>query len=130
MVDHWFGAAEDSVWIALHACNELRCCADTTVTIPIVTNVLWIPNTFTPDATQNNRFAFFTTLDIIYFEIWIYNRQGLLVYHGTDMNQPWDGNSLNGTPCPQGAYAYHYIYSTSQTPTRRHTGTGTVTLLR
>lgn len=130
VVDHWFGTAEDSVWIALHACNELRCCADSTVTLPIVTNVLWIPNTFTPDATQNNRFAFFTTLDIIYFEIWIYNRQGLLVYHGTDMNQPWDGNSLNGTPCPQGAYAYHYIYSTSQTPTRRHTGTGTVTLLR
>ena len=129
-VDHYFGTSDDSVWIALHACNEERCCADTTVWLPVQVNALWIPNTFTPTRETNNRFTFFTTLGITYYEIWIYNRQGLLVYHGTDINEPWDGTDINGNACPQGAYVYHYVYSCTQDPDRRHTGEGTVTLLR
>ena len=129
-IDHYFNTAEDSVWIALHACNENRCCADTMVWLPVQVNALWIPNTFTPNGETNNRFAFSTTLEITYYEIWIYNRQGLLVYHGTDINQPWDGVDYHGNACPQGAYVYHYVYSCTQDPTRRHTGDGTVTLLR
>lgn len=129
-IDHYFGTSDDSVWIALHACNEMRCCADTTVWLPVQVNAMWIPNTFTPNLETNNRFTFFTTLGITYYEIWIYNRQGLLVYHGDDINQPWDGKDMNGNPCPQGAYVYHYAYSCTQDPERRHIGDGTVTLLR
>jgi hypothetical protein len=129
-IDHYFGTSDDSVWIALHACNEDRCCADTAITLPVQVNVMWIPNTFTPNRESNSHFTFFTTLGITYYEIWIYNRQGLLVYHGTDINQPWDGNDLNGNACPQGAYVYHYVYSCTQDPDRKHPGDGTVTLLR
>ena len=93
-------------------------------------NALWIPNTFTPNREPNDHFTFFTTLEMTYYEIWIYNRQGLLVYHGNDINQPWDGNDLNGNACPQGAYVYHYVYSCTQDPDRRHPGDGTVMLLR
>ena len=129
-IDHYFGTSGDSVWIALHACNEERCCADTSITLPVQVNALWIPNTFTPNREPNDKFTFFTTLEITYYEIWIYNRQGLLVYHGTDINQPWDGNDLNGNSCPQGAYVYHYVYSCTQDPDRKHPGDGTVMLLR
>lgn len=129
-IEHYFGTSGDSVSISLHTCNEQRCCSDTTVSLPVQVSALWIPNTFTPDDIQNNRFTFYTTIDITYFEIWIYNRWGGLVYHGTDINQGWDGRAIDGTPCPFGAYAYHYVYSTSQDPTRRHSDNGTVTLLR
>ena len=129
-IDHYFGTSDDSVWIALHACNEKRCCADTTVWLPVQVNAMWIPNTFIPSSETNNRFAFFTTLGITYYEIWIYNRQGILVYHGNDIDQPWDGIDLNGNPCPQGAYVYHYVYSCTQDPDRKHPGDGTVMLLR
>ena len=129
-IDHYFGTSGDSVWIALHACNETRCCADTTISLPVQVNAMWIPNTFIPSSTNNNRFTFYTTLGITYYEIWIYNRQGILVYHGTDINQPWDGTDLNGNACPQGAYVYHYVYSCTQDPDRKHPGDGTVMLLR
>ena len=130
VVNHTFDLIGDSVTVTLHTCNEVTCCADTTVVIPIKINLLWIPNTFTPGSETNNRFTFVTSHEITFYEIWIYNRQGLLVYHGTDINQPWDGTDLNGNPSPQGAYVYHYVYSCTQDSARRHTGNGTVTLLR
>lgn len=129
-IDHYFGTSDDSVWIALHTCNEERCCADTTVWLPVQVNAMWIPNTFTPNCGTNDHFTFVTTLGITYYEIWIYNRQGLLVYHGNDIEQPWDGTDLNGNACPQGAYVYYYIYSCTQDPDRKHPGEGTVLLLR
>lgn len=129
-INHYFGTSGDSVWIALHTCNEERCCADTSVSLPVQVNAMWIPNTFTPSREQNSHFTFYTTLGITYYEIWIYNRQGLLVYHGDDINEPWDGTDINGNDCPQGAYVYHYVYSCTQDPERKHPGEGTVLLLR
>lgn len=129
-VEHYFNNATDSVTIALHACNDDRCCADTSLSLPVHTDALWIPNVFAPGDPGNDIFRFVTNLDIIEFEIYIYNRQGLLVYHGTDFNAGWDGKTAAGTPCPQGAYAYQYSYVLADTPTHKHVGIGTVTLLR
>ncbi len=129
-IKHTFATAEDSVWIALHACNNNRCCADTSITLPLKVFALWIPNTFTPDGIDNRTFAFTTTLEIIAFELYVYNRQGMLVYHGTDFNAGWDGTATDGSPCPQGAYVYYYTYTEALHPTLEHTGIGTVTLLR
>lgn len=118
----------DSVSIALHSCNRLDCCADTSVKIPIESTVVWFPNTFTPDNSSNNRFGVSTPMTLLSFEIFIYNRQGLLVHYSDDPNAPWDGTLSNGEPAPQGTYAWfcRYAYSPMATQTAR----GTVTLLR
>lgn len=129
-LEHRFGAMDDSVTIALHACNEERCCRDTSITLPVQINALWIPNTFTPGQSTNSHFRFISTIPILEFEIWVYNRNGMLVYHGNDYEQGWDGRSTDGDPCPQGAYAYFYRYTLTSEPASPHTGTGTVTLLR
>lgn len=129
-IDHYFGSDDDQVSISLHSCNEERCCSDTTIHLPVQVNALWIPNAFTPNAPQNNTFRFFSTLTVLQFDLWVYNRLGQLVFHGTDFERGWDGNSADGTPCPQGAYAYRYSYSESSTPDRLHEGQGTVTLIR
>lgn len=129
-LDHIFGTTGDSVSIHLLTCNELRCCRDTSLTLPVVVNALWIPNTFTPDAGSNERFTFVSTLPVTQFEIWIYNRSGMLVYHSTDFEAGWDGRTAGGDPAPQGAYAYFYRYTLGIQPDRTHTGVGTVTLLR
>lgn len=129
-ITHYFATADDSITISLHTCNHKRCCADTSTTLPVKADGLWIPNAFTPGEVTNNRFAFVTTLDILEFEIYIYNRNGMLVYHGTDFNVGWDGRATDGSPCPQGAYAYNYTYTLADTPTRKHSAIGTVTLLR
>lgn len=127
---HTFDAMEDSVIIVLHTCNENRCCSDTSVTLPMQVNALWVPNTFTPGENTNGTFAFISTIPVTEFEIWIYNRYGLLVYHGTDFEKGWDGRDMNGNPCPQGTYAYFYSYTLSIEPDRTHTAIGTATLLR
>ena len=129
-VEHYFGSMNDSVSISLHTCNEERCCADTTLWLPVKTQAIWIPNIFTPLEPTNQTFKFVTTLNIIQFDIWIYNRNGALVYHGTDFSKGWDGNRDDGSPCPQGAYAYRYEYKVDTEPDRVIAGTGTVTLLR
>lgn len=129
-IEHYFGSDEEEVSITLHTCNEERCCSDTTIFLPVQINALWIPNAFTPAAPQNSTFRFFSTLTILEFDIWVYNRLGQLVFHGTDFEGGWDGNTTDGTPCPQGAYAYHYSYSEASAPDRIHQGQGTVMLIR
>ena len=129
-IEHTFAVNGDSVSVSLHTCNEQRCCADTTVWLPVLAYNLWIPNVFTPDEPINNRFAFVSTIPIQEFEIWIFNRWGNLVHHGTDFEQGWDGMTDDGRICPQGAYVYSYRYSSFVEPDRTYTGRGTVTLLR
>ena len=129
-VSHQFGVDGDSVSITLHTCNEERCCADTTITLPVQVNAVWIPNTFTPDQPNNSRFSFIFTIPIVKFEIWIYDRQGRLVYNSNDLDFSWDGRTGDGVPCPQGAYVYFYRYANQMEPDRNLTGDGTVLILR
>jgi gliding motility-associated-like protein len=87
---------------------------------------LWFPNVFTPDAETNNRFVILTSLPVESFEMTVYSRDGLMVWHSEDINQMWDG-TRNGTPMPQGAYVYHWRLKSNN---RVRSGLGTITLLR
>ena len=117
----------DSVTVTLHSCNRYRCCVDTTWCIPTKIRSVWWPNVFTPDEEQNNRFGCVTSLEVVAFELFVYNRQGLLVYHTTDPAAAWDGTH-EGVPLPQGAYVYRWhirdVYGDWKN------GVGTVTLVR
>ena len=117
----------DSVIVTLQTCNRYHCCADTTFSIPKRMRSVWWPNVFTPDEEQNNRFGCTVTFEIVAFEMHIYNRQGLLVYHTTDPAATWDG-TREGVPCPQGAYVYHWHVRDAYGYVKN--GTGTVTLIR
>lgn len=117
----------DSVSINLHTCDSIGCCTDTTFSIPCRIRSVWFPNVFTPDAENNNRFGCHTSMDVVEFELYIYNRLGLLVYSTNDINAPWDG-SHDGTPLPQATYAYRWHLRDQYNDI--HFGTGTVTLLR
>lgn len=87
---------------------------------------LWFPNAFTPDAETNRLFGGQTSVPVEEFEMTIYTRTGLLVYHSADINEPWDG-SRNSMPMPHGVYAYHWQLKSRGLV---HTGIGTVLLLR
>ena len=87
---------------------------------------LWFPNAFTPDAETNDRFVIQTSMPVESFEMTVYTRDGLIVWHSEDINQMWDG-TRNGTPLPQGAYVYHWRLKSNN---RVRSGLGTITLLR
>ena len=117
----------DSVALLLVASNDL--CTDTaSATIPIRTHHLFAPNVFTPDEATNRRFLI-AHHGIIQYELTIYTRQGLLVFHTLDPDQGWDGTH-NGTPCPQATYVWVLNYRTNVSPQYQQTAKGTVTLLR
>ncbi len=129
VVHRFDGLLGDSVGITMTSCNRIDCCADTSISLPVVVNNIWFPNVFTPDNDINNRFGIVTSCAFADYEIFIYNRQGQLVHHSTDATILWNGSNLDGRPCPQGAYTYSYRYSLTKTG-NHYSGAGTVTLLR
>ena len=123
-------AAEEAdtveVWLVVYDGH----CTDTAIAlIPVRRSTFLLPNAFTPDAESNNRFTV-EGLNISGYEITIYNRRGLTVYHSTDIGQGWDGRDLNGNPCPPGNYVYHLRYSTTFRPTSFQKEIGSVLLIR
>jgi gliding motility-associated-like protein len=117
----------DTVTVTLHSCNHYDCCNDTTIGFSPKIRSVWFPNIFTPNLESNNHFGPVTSCQVADFEIFLYNRWGLLVWHSTDINTPWDGTH-DGCAVPQGAYAYRWYLKDVHGD--RWSGTGTVTLIR
>jgi gliding motility-associated-like protein len=97
--------------------------------IPILKTSIVSPNAFTPSQESNNRFII-VARGLIRADLYIYNREGLLVYHTTNIEQGWDGRSENGTPCKQGNYVWKLVYRTIDLPSSDRTEIGSVLLIR
>ena len=120
---------EDSVTLTLIAYNGQ--CADTAeVVIPLIRSEIWVPNVFTPSLDINNLFGA-EGVNIIEYEIWIYNREGLRVFHSDDMSEKWDGKHQGtDTDCKQDAYTWRIDYRFASKPEELQTKVGLVMLLR
>ena len=118
---------DDSVYLMLVA--HSRYCTDTSVmVVPICSSTIFAPNAFTPDESSNQEFVI--KMDgIVDYELSIYNRQGLLVFHTTDRQESWNG-TYKGKPCPQGNYVWVMKYTTERSPRTPEVRKGSVLLLR
>lgn len=104
-------------------------CTDTVHRIlQIDRTAIYVPNVFTPSLESNSRW-FIYAQDLTDMEVWIYNRQGNLVYHYLGADGYWDGTS-DGKDCPQGAYVFKAEYHSRVYPDRQQSITGTILLLR
>lgn len=120
-------ASVDSVQISLQVFSH-TCASLTTIDVPILRSGILFPNVFTPSQSVNNTFTG-VGKGVLEYEIWIYDRRGDIVYHGTDIRNGWDGTK-DGTPCPQAVYVYYCRYTDQLIPNGVQTTKGTVTLLR
>lgn len=70
---------------------------------------LYIPNSFTPNGDGINEVFKAKGVAVKTFEMWIYNRQGEMLFHTTDIEESWDG-SANGSDyyVPNGVYVVKY----------------------
>ena len=118
----------DSLLLSLCVYNG-QCYDTVSQTVPILHVAAYAPDAFTPGEDNNNRFTI-VTQGITNGELYIYNRQGLLVYQTTDLNTGWDGRDYNGNPCHQAAYVWKLIYEAIDHPGVKRSEVGTVTLLR
>ena len=120
---------EDSVEIMLIATSGQ--CADTSiVAIPYRHDCIFVPNVFTPGSSSNNLWGPVGN-GIIEMEVWVYNREGLIVFHSTSSDEYWDGKHQGtNADCPTAAYTYRVNYRYDANPEALQTKVGTVTLLR
>ena len=118
---------EDSVVLMLVVGSQF--CTDTaTQVIPIFRSSVFAPNAFTPNENSNKEFLLL--LDgVVSYELTIYNRQGIEVFHSLNPEEGWDGTS-KGRLCPQGAYVWILRYTTKEMPRVSQTDKGSVLLLR
>lgn len=89
---------------------------------------VYAPNAIIPSQDNNNKFCVFSSfLSPDSYELFIYNRQGQLLFSSTQMSECWDG-TLSGEPLPQGVYVWLVKYRDEDgKPASRK---GTVLLLR
>lgn len=84
----------DSVIVALEIYNGQY--YDTAIhVVQVIHTQLFAPNIFTPNQETYNRFTVIMK-GIMTAELFIYNREGLLVYRTTDLEQGWDGRNFRG----------------------------------
>jgi gliding motility-associated-like protein len=88
--------------------NSAGCTGRDTITVVSVKeSTLMMPNAFTPNGDGiNDRVYPLVYCDFTFRSFSIYNRWGQRVFHGTKLEQGWDGH-LNGEPAEVGVYPFY-----------------------
>lgn len=109
------------------------CARIDTIKVQLCEGYLWAPTAFTPNADGlNETFKVVTTDETVKFRMYIYARNGQLVFQTDDITKGWDGRDMNGELCPSGVYVWKVIYQGKGTisPGIEYTRSGAVTLIR
>jgi trimeric autotransporter adhesin len=93
-------------------------------------NPFYIPNAFTPNGDGVNDVFYYAgyQLDVLSYEMNIFNRWGQLVFAGAGENESWKGETATGDEAPQGTYVYRIIVKTKGG--QEHVFNGQVSLVR
>lgn len=130
--------ADDSVEVTLMSANQLGCADTLDFKVPTRLYTYYAPNIFTPDRPENAKWRLFSrnmtgensiNQRLEYFHVYVYDRDGRLVFSSETDDFEWDGYTTDGLKCPKGTYVYVATYrrpGTEDVVTQK----GTVTLLR
>lgn len=114
----------DSLEISLEAVSREGCYDTATSVARYDRSRVFCPNAFTPSLEQDDYWRP-VMQDVIESEVWIYNRQGVLVAHLVGLEESWDGGD-----CPQGTYVYIMHYRTRAHPEWKQELSGSVVMIR
>jgi len=89
---------------------------------------LYIPSAFTPNSDRVNDVFVPVGQYIKNFEMYIFDRWGMQLYHTTDIKQGWNGTVGGGTPVQEDTYIYKILITDSEG--NNHTYVGNITLLK
>jgi gliding motility-associated-like protein len=109
-------------------------CTDTTNRVVTLneTQLIYVPNTFTPDGNEYNQTWFpviSADFDPYEYSCFIYDRWGELIWESHNHLVGWDGRRLNGNSIQDGVYTWKIIIKSPYRDERK-AFTGHVTLLR
>ena len=106
-------------------------CADTMTNCLIISPIycLYIPDAFSPNGDGKNEFFTAKGNDVISFEMYIFDRWGMQLFHSTDINDGWNGRVRGGSViCQEDTYVY--LINVYDSKKAKHSYTGTVNLLK
>jgi len=106
-------------------------CMDTTTRCLIIDPAftLYIPSAFTPNSDEKNETFEPKGEYIRSFEMFIYDRWGMELYHTTDINKGWDGTVHGGSIISQ-EDTYIYKINVTDSEGTQHSYVGNVTLIK
>ena len=93
--------------------------------------LIWIPNTFTPDGNEHNQLfrpVITSGVDLFDFHMVIYNRWGEIIWESFDTEGSWDG-TFGPTLCSDGLYNWTIDFGLPKTDQRKQLF-GNVRLIR
>lgn len=128
-ITYAYPGGADSIEAVLIAYSRDGCTDTLTNWLQIDRSVVAAPNIFTPTRESNSRWHL-GLRDIESAEVWIYDRNGMLVYHCEGIDCTWDGTDPSGQPCVQGVYVFNATYTTRTHPGRKQRLTDTIALVR
>jgi gliding motility-associated-like protein len=90
---------------------------------------LYIPSAFSPNGDNRNEKFMAKGNDVKSFEMYIFDRWGMQLFHSTDINDGWNGTIKgNGSICQEDTYVYMItVYDNKNT---KHSYTGSVNLVK
>ena len=92
---------------------------------------LYVPDAFTPNNDHLNDVFKAEGIYICSFEMWIFDRWGMQMYHGTDINQGWNGVVQGGSKeAQEDTYVYLIKAQDCKGEHEMHQFVGKVTLIR
>jgi len=110
--------------------NEFGCNDSIRQEVFVEPFVLYVPNTFIPDADGiNDVFNAVTDFEILRWELAIYNRWGELVFKTENFQLGW-GGTFNGLQSQDGLYSYVIKYRSCANPFVTEMKSGFVNLIR
>jgi gliding motility-associated-like protein len=89
----------------------------------------YIPNAFTPNSDLRNQEFYPVGSYVKAYEMWIYDRWGMLLFHSDNINNHWNG-SVNNTGEQVPIDSYVYKIQISDTESKKHEFVGTVSVIR
>jgi gliding motility-associated-like protein len=87
----------------------------------------YVPNSFTPNGDGYNDEFFGKGENINSLEMWVYDRWGNAIFHGTDYNDHWDG-TFHGHIVQEDVYVY--VIKVKDFHNADHKYIGSVTVVR
>lgn len=129
-----YTSAVGSVYnVTLMVSNQYGCSDDTTIQITIESDFNFhIPNAFTPNGDGiNDVFFGYGYGGITEYQIWIFDRWGILMFTSVDVNEAWDG-TYNNQPLPIDVYVWKVsLYALDKfNNNKKHILVGTVTIIK
>ncbi len=116
-------------YTAMYVVTNADGCNDTVYITILVEeqSTVYVPNAFTPDNMgSNNTFLAYGT-NVQDFEMYVFDRWGMLIYQSRDINAGWDG-TFKSDPCQQDVYVWRIVWTDSQN--KKHKMMGHVSLIR